>query len=493
MVRFHIATYVAALVCSATAFAQPALECPAGAAPLHAPPPVPEDAWYCVKPDGTREGPFETRFPDGTPSTRGVYVKGKLEGPWERHAPGGTIVEEGTYVAGHKDGHWKQSTATGSLIGEYDLPGGTGTEKTWLPDGTLYRERGMRKGKPHGTDRFYTSDGQVIDVAHYYAGSLDGPHQFGSKANLRIEETFGGGTRRGKRSIWQFWLLLAEENFDNGGHRDGEYTLWRSKTIQRVHGQYAHGKRDGVWTWNDRSGNKEKEGTYIEGKKDGVWNEWYENKLASTATYVDGKVEGDVVIYDHSEKELGRYTMTAGTGTVETYYPNKKVSSRQHQTDGDDDGIYQELTPRGRVTVEGHYRSDLRSGSWKEQTELGVPTLEQHWAHGRLYGVVRKFVNGKVSMEATYKDGKAEGAYTEFRDGKPSLTGRFGGDRKQGTWTTYGADGSVTLVATYKDGVLEGPWKQVSDGVTLEGAMAGGHRAGTWKRTDKSGTTTTSY
>ncbi len=81
---------------------------------------APELAWYCVRPDGTRHGPFQTAFPDDTIETAGAYRDGQLDGPWTRRAPGGPIVEEGAYDAGVKDGTWTQRTAIGNVLGTYE-------------------------------------------------------------------------------------------------------------------------------------------------------------------------------------------------------------------------------------------------------------------------------------------------------------------------------------------------------------------------------------
>jgi antitoxin component YwqK of YwqJK toxin-antitoxin module len=159
--------------------------------------------------------------------------------------------------------------------------------------------------------------------------------------------------------------------------------------------------------------------------------------------------------------------------------------------DGQMAGLYEELTARGKQIVEGHYLDDKKHGWWREKTEAGVPTLEEHWKYGRLDGVVRKFIDGKVAVESNYKSGKAEGAYTEYRGGKPSLTGQFKADRREGTWTSYGPDGQVVMIATYKAGVLDGPWKVLDGGVVTEGTMLAGRRTGTWTRTDRTGAKTT--
>ena len=170
-----------------------------------------------------------------------------------------------------------------------------------------------------------------------------------------------------------------------------------------------------------------------------------------------------------------------------TFHANKKPASRQAIVHGVMSGIYQELTPLGKTVVQGRYRADQRHGTWKYSTVSGAPLREHTYELGRLDGVVRKYIDGKVSMETTYADGKVVGAYAEYRDGKPAITGQYDADRKHGTWTTYNAEGVVVLTATYDGGVLQGPWRQLVDGTILEGEMRDGRRSGTWTVTDRAG------
>ena len=469
----------------------PKLACGDGTAPAAAP--APESTYFCAKPDGTRDGPFVALFPDGTVAIDGAYKANKLDGVWQRHYPGGAIAEAGTYAAGEKDGEWKQLTAAGAVIGTYTMKAGTGLERTWYDDGPLYRERKLKSGAPWGDIKVYEHDGALALTAKLYGAYYDGARAVGAKNTLRIEETFTTGTRHDARQIWQFWQLVMDENYDAKGKLDGAYTIWRDKKIPRVQGTYDHGKRTGTWSWFDRLDNKEREGDYADGKKTGAWFEWTENKLTFSGTYTDGKPDGEFVYYDSKGVELGRFTIKDGTGTMITYHSNKKPATKQVMYKGDMDGLYQELTPRGKVVVEGRYAGDRKHGVWREWTELGVPTLEQHWKHGKLDGEVKKYDGGKLVEDATYKAGKADGAYAELRDGKPWLTGQYAGDLRTGTWTTYDASGAATMIATYKDGVLDGPWKQTQAGVVTEGAMAEGRRTGTWTRTEHGQTQQMTY
>ena len=452
------------------------------------PAPQPEPTWFCTRADGVKHGAFFTLFPDQTIAIEGSYKDGKLDGEWKRHHPGGALAEEGTFVAGLADGTWRQLAADGSLLGEYKLKAGTGKQKRWYDDGPLYSEAVLKRGVPNGALTVRNRDGSVAIAAKVYGTRLDDKHVVGAKNSLRIEETFSRGVRQGPRQIWQFWALLIDEAYDNRGKLDGGFTIWRDKTIPRVQGTYDHGKRVGTWIWTDKLDNREREGDYVGGKKSGTWNEYTDTKLTFTGSYTDGKPDGEFIYYDKTGAELGRFTIHGGSGTMLTFHPNKKPSSKTRMSGGLMNGKYEELTPRGKQLVEGNYASERKHGWWREWSETGVLQSEIHWKRGKLDGAFKKYVDGKVSVEATYKDGKALGTYTEYRAGKPSLTGQFADDRRTGTWTIFDADGTATLTATYENGVLDGAWREVIAGNVIEGTLVAGRRSGTWTRTDRAGT-----
>ncbi|MBC7977675.1 MAG: hypothetical protein H7138_22080 [Myxococcales bacterium] len=448
---------------------------------------APEPTWRCVTPDGTPHGAFVTIFPDGSPEITGSYDHGMLDGAWQRHAATGEIIETGSYAAGQKTGRWRMTSTDGAVLGEYELRAGTGVEKHWLDDGSLYRVRTLKAGVPHGNEKIYAADGTLVLVARWRNGKLDGPHIVGGRNTLRIEEKLAAGTRVGRRKIWQFWQLIVDEAYDRNGKHHGDYTIWRSRKVMRVRGTFDHGKRDGLWIWRDREGHKERQGNYLDGKRDGPWTEWADDKIVFTGSYTRGKPSGEFIYYDRNENELGRFSIRRGTGTMLTYWGNRKVASRQQLVRGTPDGPYQELTTRGQVVVEGQYRDGAKDGVWLESTPDGVPTISKSWKRGRLDGVVKKYVDGKVSTEATYKDGRADGLYVEYRAGKAAVTGQLADDRRTGTWTQIDGEGRVVLTATYQDGVLHGPWRQLLDGIVLEGTMTQGRRTGAWTQTDKAG------
>jgi len=463
---------------------RPRLACDTGTRLVVAP--APEPAWWCARPDGTKHGAYVWLFPDASIEVAATYRDGELDGAWTRRDASGAIVEEGTYVAGKKHGRWKQS-AGGTVLGEYEMTHGTGTEIVWLANGARYSERAFHDGVLHGPAKIWAADGTQVVAARYADGKLDGSHVFGTRGTLRFEEQFVKGVRRGKRSIWSMGVLIAEETYDKHGRLDGPYTLWRKPRVLRAKGAFAAGKRDGAWQWVDRRGRKEKEGAYIAGKRDGAWTEWSDGKVSFTGHYAHDKADGDFVYLDWRGRELGRYTMTGGTGTALTFHWNRKPSSKLALVNGRAKGKYQELTPTGKVVVDGAFRDGRQHGTWRYTASDGTPVLVQTWKLGVLDGKLEKYVGGKLSTTATYASGKVSGPYAEYRDGKPAVTGEYLDDEKHGTWTTFASDGSVRTSASYVRGVLDGPWRQVVDGVVTEGLMVAGRRGGTWTTTQRGG------
>lgn len=450
--------------------------------------PYPEPTWACTRADGVKHGPFVTLFPDNTLAISGSFAEGKLDGAWTRRYPGGATAEEGTYAKGLPDGTWTQYGVDGAVLGSYKLNAGTGKQRRWYDDGPLYSETTLRKGVRHGPMTVRTRDGAVVIAAKFYNGKLDDKYAMGTKNSLRIEATFSRGVRTGPRQIWQFWALLIDESYDSRGRLDGAFTMWRDKKVPRVQGTYDHGKKVGTWIWTDRQNKREREGDYVGGKKSGTWNEYAGNKLTFTGHYTDGKPDGGFVYYDRAGAELGRFTIRGGNGTMMTFHANKRPATKTRIAGGLMNGKYEELTPRGNVLVEGHYASDRKHGWWREWNDAGVLQSEIHYKRGRVDGAFKKYIDGKVAVEATYKDGKADGPYTEYRDGKPAVTGQFAADKRTGTWTIHQADGTAGLTATYVDGTLDGPWRELVDGGVTEGTMVAGRRSGTWTRTDRAGT-----
>src|SRR5688500_8057539 len=143
--------------------------------------------WFCARPDGTKHGAFVTQFPGGATQIAGTYKDGVLDGPWERHHPNGALAEIGAYAAGQKHGAWRQLAANGKPLGNYTLAHGTGTERRWLDDGTLYSEIAFKTGIEHGPAKYFTADGGLVASTRFVNGKLDGAQTIGTKRSMLFE------------------------------------------------------------------------------------------------------------------------------------------------------------------------------------------------------------------------------------------------------------------------------------------------------------------
>jgi uncharacterized protein len=494
---------------------QPAVAVPAKPGPADAPPPrllctapaypTPVDldgdpAWACADSSGTKNGPFFALYPDGTTEISGTYRDGRLDGEWRRLFRNGKTAEVGRYVAGKKDGTWQLFTDHGGLLGDYHMVAGTGVEQRWYFDGQLASERHFRDGVLDGQSVVYGDGGAVLYSAQYHRGALEGTRRVGVAGALRLEDHWTAGKPEGERKIWRHETLTLAMRFDGEGEPDGPFTAWRNHSTLRERGAYVRGDRHGVWRWYGHGGEIEREGNYFLGLRHGTWRQWSGGHLAMQGKYVKGRPSGVFTFWNSSGGVAGTCNLRNGTGTMSTFYDNGVAATKVDMVRGLRHGNYQELTPRGRVVVEGTYVNDQRQGPWLAFDSDGAVVREANYNEGKLDGVERRYRDGHLVSETGYAAGQREGEYRELRisaDGKSDVevvSGSFRADRKSGEWIYRGDDGSPAMVANYKDGVLEGPWQQLAGAkVVVRGHYEAGRRTGTWSWATNDPASTVTY
>jgi uncharacterized protein len=446
-----------------------------------------DPAWACADLAGKRHGPFFALYPDGSTEIAGTYRDGLLDGEWRRMFRNGKTAEVGNYVAGKKDGTWQLYTDQGGLLGDYHMAAGTGVEQRWYFDGQLASERHFRNGVLDGQSLVYGDGGAVLYSAQFHRGALDGTRRVGVAGALRLEDQWAAGHPVSARKIWRHETLTLDMTFDDEGEPTGVFTAWRSHATLRERGTYLRGDRHGVWRWYGRGGELEREGSYFLGLRHGTWRQWSGGHLTMQGKYAKGRPQGVFTFWTSSGGVAGTCNMRNGTGTMPTYYDSGLTATKLDMVRGLRHGVYQELTPRGKVVVEGSYVNDQRDGPWLEFDGDGAVVREAHYTEGKLEGVVRRYRDGHLIAEAGYAGGQREGAYRELKvsgDGKgdvEAVSGSFHADRKSGEWIYRRDDGSPSLVANYKNGVLQGPWRQLAgEKVVVRGQHEAGRRTGTW-------------
>lgn len=465
------------------------LACPSGATIVRTAPPL---VTACVAADGTRDGPFVERFPDGTVAVTGAYAAGVLDGPWQRLHPGGAIAEDGAWARGKQDGAWRQLAADGRELARDEMVAGTGVETIAWDDGTPSLEVSWKDGVRHGRARGWDRKGVVIRDETWVDGALDGDRVVGAKRSMQFTESWDHGVRTGARTIILHGEVVVEEHYQDG-KLHGTYTTWRDQDTRREAGTYRHGERHGRWTGFDKAGEKEIEGSYVDGGRDGTWTTWKRGVVTSTGTWKRGKPDGAFVAYDRNGDEVYRDELPGGTGTRRERNGGKKTD-RTSYVDGVRDGVATTYHPNGKLASQGSYAAGVRDGAWTEAWPNGEPRLEATYAAGELDGAWRRWRDdGTLDVEATYANGARAGRYVEHRpDGAVLVEGAYAGDLADGEWLGYHPGGAISVRATWARGALDGPYEELrEDGSTVvRGEHAGGRRVGTWTWTGPDGAVT---
>jgi antitoxin component YwqK of YwqJK toxin-antitoxin module len=479
----------------------PRLECPAPTEPR----PIELEGspgWACTDVEGRRNGPFFTTFPDGSTELSGRFRADVLDGPWRRLYPSGKTAESGAYAGGVKDGSWQIYTESGGLLGDFQMQQGSGVERRWYADGQLASERSYAAGVPDGPSQAFAAGGVLLYAAQFRAGVLDGPRKLGLPGQLRLEDEWVKGLPRGTRKIFRREHVAMEQHFDDDGILAGSFVAWRDRVTPRERGAYVRGERHGLWRWFDRSRGLEREGTYASGVRTGRWRQWNGGRLAMQGTYTRGVPDGVFTYWTATGGVAGTCKMRRGTGVMTTFHDNGQPATKLTMSKGVRQGPYQELSPLGKLLVEGAYRDDARDGAWIERDAAGQLVREARYVAGKLDGPVRRYLGGQLVAEQQYAAGVREGAYRELgralgatgEDAKAALvervTGSFTADRKSGEWITRGPDGRPALVEHYRDGVLHGGWQELEGGrVVVRGQHERGRRSGIWAWTSSTGAT----
>ena len=103
---------------------------------------------------------------------------------------------------------------------------------------------------------------------------------------------------------------------------------------------------------------------------------------------------------------------------------------------------------------EGHYKDNLKHGSWKDFAQNGKVFAQGKYAYDKKQGKWTFYNVQEVKVrEQNFKDDVAEGKFTEYyENGKKHYTGAFKNRLKEGTWTYWKPNGEVYQVIRYSNG-----------------------------------------
>lgn len=170
-------------------------------------------------------------------------------------------------------------------------------------------------------------------------------------------------------------------------------------------------------------------------------------------------------------------------GRVERFQRNKKDFAKE--------GLYQKLTPDGRLLEEAHYHLNVLEGErkyyfpngsvesvesykngaihgkYRKFYENGTPRIEQEFVDGAMQGLsIRYYPNGAVEERVTMKDNEENGPFQEYyENGNLKTEGSYApmGEEsalEQGELKEYDENGQLVRIADCVNGRCTTRWKK---------------------------------
>ncbi len=130
-------------------------------------------ALWCVRPDGSRHGPFREDHSGGGPAVVGAYADGRRTGEWTEFFGSGTMKAQGLYGGvGLRVGEWRlfYEDGTPQARGTYDGGDEHGRWTWWYPHGGRERTGEYRFGVEHGMWQGWHPNGQLAFEGSYVSG-----------------------------------------------------------------------------------------------------------------------------------------------------------------------------------------------------------------------------------------------------------------------------------------------------------------------------------
>ena len=365
-------------------------------------------------------------------------------GDWRYLYPDGTLKEKG-----HSD---EQGRLDGEIISYHE-------------NGQVDTLRRYRHGKPHGVEKHYDEDGNLLARTPYKDGAVTG---------MRV-------------------AYYSKVNGQGGGKDGGQIHEER---------RYKGGRYDFLFNRYDRDGNPLAHEAYV---APGILMGWHKNSdgvyLSREATYqrdAQGRFHNEAPVWlrlkaEHNPDGTPRF--------IYLRYPQKdsvwkiglvndRVVKLQHLVGG----IAQGKAIIGQYSgarEEGRMKDGRRTGEWREYDDDGTLIAVKRFQNGQRQGESRKR-GGPEHQLWTYHDyqqGKKDGPWrTENADGEVLESGRYRNDRPVGDWRTLDTNGNIEQ-AHYVNGKLHGDWTRATpDGTLLDQRhYRNGKAVGDWESHDEDG------
>jgi len=393
--------------------------------------------------DGDFEGDYKSYYPTGVLNEEYSYKKGKEDGYYKSYFQNGKIKSEGWFIEGDKSGVWQYYNELGMLTArEYYIGGETVGKQHYYDNlGHIYKTEVQEDGLLTKVMDYDTS-GKVINAYEIKNG------------NGALSSVFFNGKKRFDLTLKDGWL-------------DGSAKFYHVNGKVATEGNYKNDDRQGAWKWYDNSGAVSKEASYVDGSAEGkitnyingklysvdyeVHNNsdsifsWYfpSGKVEQTSAFKDDLRQGPTTLFSEEgstyivlnfEKDnLISYTYKGAdgkllpnieiknqSGTLTTYFPDKKKCYEGVYKNGWREGKFNRYFPSGAIREERVYKNNLLEGVVKEYNASGKVIREENYFYGDKHGSCKYYSDdGKLVREENYLLGDPHGEWKYYdKNGK---------------------------------------------------------------------------
>lgn len=326
----------------------------------------------------------------------------------------GQKLSEGKLVDDVRDGLWTWWYDTGEEFARlmYDMGRPVGTERHLSREGEIITQGEYRDGQEfNGSFVDFTGGLQVTSLRRYKNGKAHGEwqwwHQDGA---INIEGAFVDGDKDG---VWTWYYpngqKFAESNFDHGKminteshwssegelvstgeYRNGEpwtgtfLEFLGAELIVTSERNFLEGQPHGDWNWWFDDGTPNTTGTFLSGNKNGKWEWWYPSgeKFAETE-FVNGVSKGRLVCFAENGQILaeGIYDSQGNevNGIFVDFTGNLNLTAQRSWSEGQRDGFWIEWYENGEPKSESEYSQGRQVGTWLTWNEQGVKTSQDQY------------------------------------------------------------------------------------------------------------------
>ncbi len=251
-----------------------------------------------------------------------------------------------------------------------------GTKTIYHSSGMPFQEFEFKKGKVDGVCKVYDTDNQLIFETNYKNNVKNGTRKFYT------------GKREGE---------ILEGNFINGNLVGDVKFYTKNNFSYTLPNDLRNGKV--ICFYNDQ---KLSEFSILDGKVNGIANQFTikSGTIVAKIPYCLGEKNGFAEFYSVQGELINKTEFKFGkkVGIHKTFSMDKKLIKEEYY---DDNGI--------------------KTGTWKDYYKDGQLSREQEYKKDSLNGFSKRYNNGFLLENTTYKNGKREGLAKFYKSGTTIL------------------------------------------------------------------------